>query len=460
MDTPAPWGNDPECEHLVKCKYQTHYCTYIRVPQLLTLQRTDNPDELIFILTFQAYELWWRVILNDLLAVSSADADECQKLLQRDIEIVKLLEQQTDVVETLARDIAIRLSMRDFMSPQLAQIIAATRKIARMQTDAAREFVARFKTWHARYLKWIRSVINVSTSRRARDYATILQLDKLLQLQNGPKMDWADVGQSPNALSVPDQIGTDETMFVVVHQAFEVWFKALSSLVDRGIATLSSQNVAETTRLMRRAVAIQKLLSQQIHIPATMTPLDFLAFRNETKIVDGKKMWRGLSPASGTESYQFREIEIASGLRGDTIYQDFLHGHEDLTTQFLTVTQERRMAQPSLADTFNDLLAKRGITDVTEIFAQPRAANPHRDLADLADVLLEYDEFFYLWRVNHIVMLQRMIGEKPGTGYLGLGYLKETAGLAVQGVERIFPQVQKRPRFFENLWQARSQFKI
>ncbi len=459
MDTPAPWNGDPACEHLVKQKYQTHYCTYIRVPQLLTLQCTDNPDELIFILTFQAYELWWRVLLNDLRAAQNANGDEAQKLLHRDVEIIKLLEQQTDVAETLARDIAIRLSMRDAKSPQLAQLIAAARKIARMQTNAAREFVARFKTWHTRYLKWTRSVINVSTSRRARDYATYLRLDELVKLQNGPKMDWAEVGQSPNALSVPDQIGADETMFVVVHQAFELWFKALSSLVDRSITALRSENVAETTRLMRRAVAIQKLLSQQIHIPATMTPLDFLAFRNETKIVDGKKMWRGLSPASGTESYQFREIEIASGLRDNATYQEFLRGHADLTTQFLTVTQERRMAQPSLADTFNDLLAKRGVTDVTEIFAQPRATNSHRDLAELADVLLEYDEFFYLWRVNHIVMLQRMIGEKPGTGYLGLGYLKETAGLAVQGVERIFSQIQKRPRFFENLWQARSRFK-
>ncbi|MBI5652955.1 MAG: hypothetical protein HZC40_21280 [Chloroflexi bacterium] len=445
METPAPWHTDPACEHRVACKFQTHYCTYIRVPKLLTLQpASKNSDELIFIVAAQARELWMRVMLSDLAALKNADTGQAQKLLRRDIEIVKLLDLQSNTVETILPRAPIALRAQ---SAQLARLMHATRALPRDET--AREFIARLRAWRARDAKWMR------VSERGRAYEKYLRVSELLQLQNAPKMDWAAVGQSPNALSVPEQIGADEVMFVVVHQAFELWFKALRDLVERSIALLFADQVVETTRMMHHAVVIQKLLAQQIHIPATMTPHDFLAFRNETKIADGKKMWRGLSPASGTESYQFRELEIASGLRDNPTYQEFLRGHADLTTRFLTATQERRMAQPSLADAFDQLLARRGVADVIEIFA------PHRqtDLADLADALLEYDEFFYLWRVNHIVMLQRMIGEKPGTGYLGLGYLKETAGLAVQGVERIFTQVQKRPRFFENLWHARSRFK-
>jgi tryptophan 2,3-dioxygenase len=448
METPAAWNDDPACEHLVACKYQTHYCTYIRVPKLLTLQPAPkNSDELIFVVAMQARELWMRVILRDIAALREAnvDANEAQKLLRRDIEIVKLLELQSDVAETILPRAPIALRGQ---SAQLTRLMRATRALPR--DDAAREFAAHLRAWRARDAKWIR------VSERGRAYEKYLRVNELLELQNAPKMDWAEVRQSPTALSVPEKIGADETMFVVVHQAFELWFKAILDIVDRAIAFLRGDNVAEAMRLMRRAVAIQKLLAQQIHIPATMSPHDFLAFRSETKIVDGKKMWRGLSPASGTESYQFRELEIASGLNANPTYQEFLRGHVDLTTRFLTATQAKRMAQPSLADVFNQLLARRGITDVIEIFAPRRQA----DLADLADALLEYDEFFYLWRVNHIVMLQRMIGEKPGTGYLGLGYLKETAGLAVQGVERIFHQVQKRPRFFENLWHARSRFKV
>jgi tryptophan 2,3-dioxygenase len=445
MDSPAPWHADPACEHRVACKYQTHYCTYIRVPKLLTLQPAPkNSDELIFVVAMQARELWMRVILRDVIALKDADANETQKLLRRDIEIVKLLELQSDVTETILPRPPITLRGH---SQQLARLMRATRTLPR--DDIAREFIARLNAWRGRDAKWMHA------SERGRAYEKYLRVNELLELQNAPKMDWAEVGQQPNALSVPDALCADEVMFVVVHQAFELWFKAILDIVDRAIAFLRGDNVAEATRLMRRAVAIQKLLAQQIHIPATMSPHDFLAFRSETKIVDGKKMWRGLSPASGTESYQFRELEIASGLNANPTYQEFLRGHADLTTRFLTPAQGKRMAQPSLADAFNQQIARRGIADVIEIFAPHRQA----DLADLADALLEYDEFFYLWRVNHIVMLQRMIGEKPGTGYLGLGYLKETAGLSVQGVERIFTQVQKRPRFFENLWHARSRFK-
>jgi tryptophan 2,3-dioxygenase len=412
---------------------------------LLTLQPAPkNSDELIFVVAMQARELWLRVMLRDLAALKDADASETQKLLRRDIEIVKLLELQSDVAETILPRAPIALRGQ---SQQLARLMRATRALPRDET--AREFAARLRAWRTRDAKWIR------TSKRGRAYEKYLRVNELLELQNAPKMDWAQVGQQPNALSVPDALCADEVMFVVVHQAFELWFKVLRDLVERSIALIAADDVIEATRLMRRAVAIQKLLAHQIHIPATMTPHDFLTFRSETKSLNGKKMWRGLAPASGTESYQFRELEIASGLNANPTYQEFLRGHADLTTRFFTPAQEKRMAQPSLADAFNQQIARRDIADVIEIFAPHRQA----DLADLADALLEYDEFFYLWRVNHIVMLQRMIGEKPGTGYLGLGYLKETAGLSVQGVERIFHQVQKRPRFFENLWHARSRFK-
>jgi tryptophan 2,3-dioxygenase len=203
-------------------------------------------------------------------------------------------------------------------------------------------------------------------------------------------------------------------------------------------------------------VKIQQLLAEQIHIPATMLPLDFFRFRSQTRLAEGVACERGLSPSSGTESYQFREIEIAAGLKGDEAHAELLRGTPSLAVRLLTPAQERRLGQPSLPEAFDRLLAGRGVRDVAEIFTPADTPNPHADLAELADVLLEFDEFFRFWRINHATMVQSMIGLRSGTGFLGPEYLRETAGLGRQGAGRVFASSQERPRFFEALWDART----
>ncbi len=86
MAKPATWKDDPGCGHEVACAYQTHYCTYIRAPRLLTLQRpqTDQPAEMLAILALQAYELWLAVLISDLRAalerLAAGDASsECSR---------------------------------------------------------------------------------------------------------------------------------------------------------------------------------------------------------------------------------------------------------------------------------------------------------------------------------------------------------------------------------------------
>jgi tryptophan 2,3-dioxygenase len=194
-----------------------------------------------------------------------------------------------------------------------------------------------------------------------------------------------------------------------------------------------------------------------IHIPATMLPMDFLKFRNQTRVVDGVIQARGLSPASGTESYQFRELEIIAGLRQSVAYTEFLHGNQDMHIRFLTPRQEERLQEPSLSEAFHRLMAARGVRDLTQIFKPADSTNAHADLAELADLLLEFDEFFQLWRVNHLTMVQSMIGRKSGTGFLGPEYLKETVGMGMQGEDdRLLQTPQMRPRFFEELWEVRT----
>ena len=94
MTRPIPWNGDPVCGHEVTFAYQTHYCSYIRVPRLLSLQNPQRPDELLLITAFQWYELWFKVLLTDLRAAlaSGGATYEPVKLLLRGLELFKLFD--------------------------------------------------------------------------------------------------------------------------------------------------------------------------------------------------------------------------------------------------------------------------------------------------------------------------------------------------------------------------------
>jgi tryptophan 2,3-dioxygenase len=212
--------------------------------------------------------------------------------------------------------------------------------------------------------------------------------------------------------------------------------------------------------LLRRAVLVQRLLVPQIQMPASMLPLDFLRFRHQERERDGRKEWTGLTPASGTESYQFREIEIVSGLRDDPVFQKFLEGLDSLPVRLLTPRQRERLTQPTLPEVFMQQVRARGLSDLKDLFTPADTPNPNLDLAVLADLLLEFDQFFYFWRVGHVSMVEKMIGGRSGTGFLGPEYLAETAGIKIQSRNRVFEDRQVRPRFFEALWEVRQKLRV
>ncbi|MBI5030489.1 MAG: hypothetical protein HZB51_08175 [Chloroflexi bacterium] len=470
MYKPAAWRDDPECGHHVACPYQTHYCTYIRVPRLLTLQSSNSvppsPGELILLTGYQWYELWFSVLLADLRAILSDNGAtfESIKLLRRGIALFKLFEQHADLLESLVvRELMLtkrlRSSRNKIFSDQLSGIVALARHLPNSNdpalTDATREYSAHLTSFRTRFAKLVKQTL-VPKSTRAASYAEWLRLSELLDLQDGPKADWAEVGSPPTALMKPEQISVDENMFIVVHQCFEIWFKVILDHIDQAIKRLFDGDIANATRLLRHVVQIQRLLNQQIEIPATMLPLDFMRFRSQRMERDGKVLVTGLSPASGTESYQFREIEIVCGLRDDSTFTHYLQGNEKLPIQLLTPRQSERIAQPSLGDAFRHAVRQRGIENYDALFTLANVPNPNADLADLADTFIEFDEAFRFWRLRHVSMVEKMIGAKSGTGFLGPEYLMETAGIKIQEKNRIFEERQVRPRFFEELWQVRS----
>jgi tryptophan 2,3-dioxygenase len=241
-------------------------------------------------------------------------------------------------------------------------------------------------------------------------------------------------------LSSPAQ--HDELLFITVHQAYELWFKQILHEIDAAIALMKEDRAAEAAHGLRRIVEIEKLLIAQIHILETMSPVRFLGFRDE------------LNPASGFQSMQFREIEFSSGLKDEAILRTF--AADDFAFQRL----QARMNAPSLSESFFALLRRHGFD--TPAVESPRDAKErrsnygkrqralvevltHQDQfyqeCQVAEGLIEHDEYFSLWRSHHIKMVERMVGAKPGTGGSeGVGYLQKTLD----------------KKFFPELWEART----
>jgi tryptophan 2,3-dioxygenase len=215
-----------------------------------------------------------------------------------------------------------------------------------------------------------------------------------------------------------DPAAHDELQFIIVHQAYELWFKLMLFEVDTAIQMMNQRNIRGATWLMNRVIAISKLLNQQIHILETMSPREFLHFRDNLK------------PASGFQSIQFRELEFVSNLK-----QPQIVGSLDCEPE-ATERLKRRLQEPTLWDAFLDLMKSQGFnipedknseTIKSELVRLHEEQQAHYDLYLLSEALIEYDEFFGLWRLHHIRMVERMIGSKIGTGgSQGVKYLSTT----------------------------------
>lgn len=231
----------------------------------------------------------------------------------------------------------------------------------------------------------------------------------------------------------------DELLFITVHQAYELWFKQILHELDAAIQFMEDDRLPAATRALKRVIDIEKLLVNQIHILESMTPISFLAFRDQ------------LNPASGFQSMQFREIEFSSGLKDKNILREFA------TDEFAHERLQARMARPSLEECFYRVLQRRGLDaplgeDKKDYEKRTRAVlevlthfEERYEEFQLAEALLEHDEYFSLWRSHHIKMVERMVGAKRGTGGSeGIGYLKTTLD----------------KKFFPELWEARTHLDI
>mgnify|MGYP000962723579 CR=1 FL=1 len=227
----------------------------------------------------------------------------------------------------------------------------------------------------------------------------------------------------------------DELLFIIIHQAYELWFKLILHELDSAMSYMREGKVLRAQHFVKRVVEIMKVLVRQIHILETMTPAEFLEFRDK------------LNPASGFQSLQFREVEFVAGLRDERYLVHFQNRPEMLEAL------KKRLSQESLKDVYYSMLKKLGyevpahasqvedkegsaerekvLNALKKIYQKPEADLP---LYLLSESLLEFDEYLTLWRIHHVQVVARTIGFKQGTGgSAGVEYLQKTT------MKRCFP---------------------
>jgi tryptophan 2,3-dioxygenase len=250
-------------------------------------------------------------------------------------------------------------------------------------------------------------------------YGDYLQLDKIL-----------------NAQSLVT--GThDEMLFTIIHQAKELWMKLMIHELEAALALLQKGELRPAFKMFARVKRIFDNLIQSWAILNTMTPSDYMRFRD------------GLGTSSGFQSFQYRSIEFILGNKNRATMK--VHEHRADIHGRLTALLER----PSIYDEALILMKKRGFTIddscVARDWSQMREPNEsviaawrrvyqenetHWDVYELAESLMDIDDLFQTWRFRHANTVERVIGSKQGTGGTsGAGYLRKQIEI------RLFPEL-------------------
>ncbi len=258
----------------------------------------------------------------------------------------------------------------------------------------------------------------------SRSYGEYLNLDKLLSAQQ------------------PNTFEHDEMLFIIIHQASELWMKLCIHELTAAIRHIQRDELGPVDKCLTRMARIQAQLTQSWDVLATMTPMEYSAFRNS------------LGKASGFQSYQYRMLEFLIGNKNAGMIEVYKRSPE--TYALL----QRVLQTPGLYDETLALLSRRGFGIPAEYldrdWSQPYQASKqvaaawlavyhsreqHWDLYELAEKLVDLDHQFQLWRFSHMKTVERIIGYKRGTGGTsGVSYLNKALEL----------------RFFPELWSVRT----
>ncbi len=219
----------------------------------------------------------------------------------------------------------------------------------------------------------------------------------------------------------------DELLFIVIHQVYELWFKEILHEIDRAARLLETDDSHRAQHTLKRILTILKVLVAQLDILETMTPLEFLSFRER------------LEAASGFQSDQFRQLEFALGRKSRQAIERFAAGSRARTAL------EERYERPTLWDAFLRYLSREGYAVpaaalARDVTAPIEAADDIQQIlvdvyrrdaknSEICERLVDLDEGIQEWRYRHVKMVERTIGGKTGTGgSSGGAYLRSTIG--------------------------------
>ena len=255
-------------------------------------------------------------------------------------------------------------------------------------------------------------------------YGDYLQLDHVLAAQN------------------PRSGDHNEMLFIVQHQATELWMKLMLHELSAARAQVRTGELQPAFKMLARVARIMAQLNQSWDVLSTLTPAEYSAFRDS------------LGSASGFQSYQYRMIEFLLGNKSAVLMEPHRHRHD------LFAPLDRLFREPSLYDEAIRVLARRGFAldrasverDWTEPYAFNesvceawiavyRGTGAHWELYELAEKLVDLEDTFRQWRFRHATTVERIIGWKRGTGgTAGVSYLKRVLEVV------LFPE----------LWRART----
>jgi len=246
-------------------------------------------------------------------------------------------------------------------------------------------------------------------------------------------MTYADYLQLDGLLSAQRPLSGlhDEMLFIVIHQTKELWLKQMLHELGLACALLRADQFAPACKAMARIGRIQSVMTLSWDVLATLTPVDYAAFRDV------------LGTSSGFQSAQFREFEFRLGIKDATL----LAHHEGGTAGHARLAAA--LAEPSLWDEANDALARAGF----DLGARDSAGFPSEAIAaawtlvyrdserwflyyQLAEKLVDIDDALAGWRHKHVLTVTRIIGNRMGTGgSAGAAYLESTLS------KRAFPEL-------------------
>lgn len=239
-------------------------------------------------------------------------------------------------------------------------------------------------------------------------YGDYLQLDTLLAAQK------------------PLTAAHDEMLFIVQHHVSELWMRLAVHEITAARRAIEQDDLQPAFKMLARVSRIFEQLNNAWDVLRTMTPSEYTSFRDS------------LGQSSGFQSWQYRQIEFMIGNRNKAMLGPHAHRPD------LQAMLEAELQNPSLYDAALRLLARKGIPVPAEVLARDvseqhefsegvvaawrviyEAPSAHWPLYELAEKLVDFEDYFRRWRFNHVTAVERVIGFKRGTGGTGgVSYLK------------------------------------